>query len=88
MDYDVPLEINLGGLRNKHVVQEGYYNYANEEFFKIASEYPIKVIIGVDAHSPDNFNPDVSDYEFAEYLIEKYHLNHITRLTFKNFKAQ
>ena len=82
-EYDAPLEINLGGLRFKQYLREGKINYASEEFFKIASEYPIKVIVGVDAHDPNDFNDGVSDYDFAENLIKKYHLNHIKRLAIK-----
>lgn len=81
--YDMPMEINLGGLCGQQFVSPGKMNYANEEFFKIASEYPIKVIIGVDAHDPNDFVDGVSNYAFAEYLIKKYKFNHITRLNFK-----
>ena len=78
--YDVPLEINLGGLRSPNYKHDGMLNYANETFFKIASEYNVKVIIGVDAHTPLDFDPEISDYKTAERFIKEYHLNHIQKL--------
>ena len=87
-EYDMPLEINLGGLRDKRTFRNGFLNYVNEEIFKIISKFNIRIIVGVDAHAPEHFDESNSDFAFAEYLIDKYKLNHITRLTFKNFKAQ
>lgn len=81
--YDIPMEINLGGVRQKPFLKPEYLNYPSDEFFKIASEYPIKMIVGVDAHNPDDFMDGVSDYQFAEDLINRFKLNHITRLEFK-----
>ena len=44
----IPLEWNLLGLReNRH--------YPGKEFFSIAAEVGNDIIIGVDAHNPDNF---------------------------------
>ena len=45
---NTPIEINVWGHRNHRM-------YPCEEFFKLASEYNVKVVIGVDAHVPDIF---------------------------------
>lgn len=79
--YHVPLEINLGMLRSGGRKQKpGRLIYPDEGFFKIVSEYDIKVIIGVDAHSPNDFDPRVSDIAYAEEIAKKYNLNLINRL--------
>lgn len=83
VEYDIPQEINLGGVRAKAYVKPGKINYASEEYFQIAANYPLKIIVGVDAHDPNDFKDGVSDYDFAAKLIQKYHLDHITRLKFK-----
>ncbi len=83
VEYDIPVEINLGGIRSKPFINPEVINYASEEFFKIAGEYPLKVVVGVDAHNPNDFKDGISDYDFAEYLIDKYKLNHLTRIKFK-----
>ncbi|MCR5506102.1 MAG: histidinol-phosphatase [Bacilli bacterium] len=77
---DIPLEINLGGIRGLRPDKPGFLNYPSEEFFSIVSEYGNKVIIGVDAHAPNDFSPEVSDFLRAEEIINKYKLNAITRL--------
>lgn len=43
----IPLEVNLLGLREGRV-------YPDETFFKIAAEVGNEIVIGVDAHHPDN----------------------------------
>lgn len=81
LKYDIPLEINLGGIRGTRVFKPGRMNYANEEFFKIASRYGCKVIIGIDAHSPN----DLTHFESlkkGEEFVTKFELNEIKRLDF------
>ena len=80
--YHVPLEINLGGIRFERYKYDKL-TYANERFFQIASEYDVEVIVGVDAHNPNDFDCDISDYDFAEMLINAYHLKHKNRLKLK-----
>ena len=77
--YHVPLEINLGGIRFEHYKNDKL-TYANEHFFKIASQYDVEVIVGVDAHNPNDFDRNISNYEFAEMLINAYHLKHKTKI--------
>ena len=79
-ELDIPLEINLGMLRGMRPAKPGKLIYPCEEFFSLVGEYRNKVIIGVDAHDPNDFDPNVSDFAYAEYLINKYNLNAITRL--------
>ena len=50
--------------------------YPNERFWKYAEKYQNKVVIGVDAHKPYDY--DRSRYDLAFQLIEKYHLNYIS----------
>lgn len=61
VQYDVPLEINLNGLRygqkeyrfyNRSDCVEFRYPYPFREFWMIAASYGCKVMYGYDAHSP------------------------------------
>ena len=68
---NVYLEINVGGLfkvtSNNEVM--GEFAYPRDEFWKIVSEYPnVKVIIGVDAHKPEQLRAKeiLMAYEFAK----------------------
>lgn len=51
---DIPLEINVHGvLRGIHEFPQGQrYYYPFREFWQIISEYPLRVLIGIDAHDP------------------------------------
>jgi len=68
---NLPLEINL--CRTYHG-EYGKWSYPNENFWKIASKYGNRVVIGIDAHDPDRFERERIDFAF--YLIEKYNLNY------------
>ena len=59
---EIIMEYNLAGLR--YSIVEGKMLYPHDEFWKIASTYKIKAIIGVDAHSPSNLR-DTSLFELA-----------------------
>ena len=63
LEKDVPLEVNAGGIRRgyRKVGDEIQYPYPNSHFFDIVGEVGCKVILGIDAHSPDDFNQD--DFE-------------------------
>ncbi len=64
--YQVPLEINLRGLRFGK-------QYPNPDFWRIAGEEQCKVIIGCDAHEPEELVcQDV--YQEAMKYVEKNHL--------------
>ena len=65
----IPLEINLLGLRDRR-------HYPNEKFWKIAGEEGCQVILGADAHTPEDvWRP--ADVSMAQQLITTYHL-HLT----------
>lgn len=72
---DTPLEINVRGLKFGS-------RYPNENFIRIASRYPVKFIIGTDAHEPKDLRPG-DEYEAAFRLADKYGLDLIERLKFK-----
>lgn len=57
---NVYLEVNVNGLSNtKRYNPGGEWLYPCKDFWKIAKEYPeAKIIIGIDAHSPDALESD------------------------------
>lgn len=81
LEYDIPLEINLGGIRGTRVFKPGQMNYANDTFFQIASKYGCKVIIGVDAHNPNDL-AHITSLELGQKFVEDFKLNEIKRLEF------
>ena len=63
---DIPLEINLLGLRTKR-------QYPNELFWKIAGEVGCKAVFGSDAHKPEDLvHPEV--IAEAKAMVQKYDL--------------
>ena len=75
---DIPLEINLLGIRNKK-------HYPSEKFWQIVGEGGAPVTIGFDAHaSEDLLNTDALKAAFE--LIEKYKLNYIGMPKIKSIK--
>lgn len=64
---DVPLEINMLGLRQGR-------NYPAERFWQIVAEMGNDVILGCDAHSPSALDDDATE-ERALALVEKYGLH-------------
>lgn len=67
--HDVPLEINLLGLRDKR-------HYPYNTFWRIAGETGVPVVTGVDAHRPEDVCDNAS-FETAVLMIKKYDLNYI-----------
>ncbi len=66
-EYNVPIEINIWGLRRSD--WNGYsYSYPNEHFFDLVKDYKVKVVFGMDAHNPEFFNQTNVDaaFEFAK----------------------
>ena len=78
--YQIPLEINMGGYRNCRNDTSNYLKYPNDQFFKIASEYNIDFIIGIDSHDSFNFYTNPDDFANAEKIIKDNNLKHVTRL--------
>ncbi len=64
---DIPLELNVLG------AGEGR-QYPSEVFWKIAAENGNRVIIGMDAHSPEGVK-DVENYNKVMDIVTKYNLN-------------
>ncbi len=61
---DVALEINGNGMR-KRPIKTPYgtrYPYPHHEFWKLASQYPVKVICSSDAHRPSYVNDSMDLY--------------------------
>lgn len=85
IEYNVPLEINVSGLRyhkSKHKINndgrliENMYPY--NEFWKMVGEYKALAIIGVDAHRDIDFLDGVIDE--AIEIAEKYNIKLIEKL--------
>ena len=72
LKYDVPLEMNLSGVRSWYL-KENNLHYPNPHFWRIAGEMGVKAVIGVDAHDPKDFA--ASNYKYAFDLIDKYQIN-------------
>ena len=68
---DIPLEINLLGLRtNRH--------YPDRRLFEIASQVGNKIVFGVDAHAPDHFQHKES-VETAMQMVKELNLQLIDK---------
>lgn len=53
--HDIPLEYNLAGLQS-HGHADGSLGYTTDLFWQIAAEYPVKAIVGCDAHAPQELD--------------------------------
>lgn len=60
-EYDVPLEYNILGLRKADY--DGKEGYPYREFWRIAAEKGNKVILGIDAHTPQ----EITDSKYIDY---------------------
>ena len=69
LDYNVPLEINLLGIRKKK-------HYPCDKFFRIAGKVGSPVVIGTDAHNNKAFL-NIEQLKTAYELIERHSLNYI-----------
>lgn len=65
---DIPLEINLLGIRD-------HRHYPDQRFWKIAGETGCRVVTGSDAHRPQDVADDAS-YQTALDMIRTYHLRY------------
>lgn len=70
--YDVILEFNFGSVRRgKKLIGDEYrFPYPYDKFWKIAQKYKCKVMIGLDAHSPNDISTSNNDggYQMAKEL--------------------
>lgn len=60
------------------------YPYANKYFFQIASVIGNDIILGLDAHAPDQLSEEM--YKYLEKLANEYHLHTIDHLELKKGK--
>ena len=72
---DIPLELNLGGLNfnSFYSVIRGTYSYPNHLFWKRVGEKKAKVVVGFDAHRPDELK--VHPEWFLTRFISAHNLN-------------
>ncbi len=69
IELDIPLEINLLGIRNKK-------HYPADKFWQIVGEIGAPVSIGVDAHASEDFL-NTEQLKVANGIVERYKLNYI-----------
>lgn len=87
--YDVPLEVNVEGMRHKLKNNTSFDSdsfYPHGSFWKLAGEMGCKVVVGVDAHQPTGYN----DFGIKEVnqLIKKYNLNLVKDFRIKENKVK
>ena len=98
---NIPLEVNLGsisaieaGIKDKMI--DGSYTYPVPEFWKIAQEYGCKVLIGIDAHTPEALKEKkykkkkkrlIEDNGIELDYLESYEPGKISRSMKKNISA-
>lgn len=86
LEKDIPLEINAGGIRRgiRNIDGETLYPYPNSHFFEIVGKMGCKVILGIDAHDPKDFNDKA--FALLNEFAYKYHLNVVDKFKFKTGK--
>lgn len=75
LEYDIPLEFNLLGFKEKR-------HYPCDWFLRIVSETGCKIIIGCDAHNPENIGEE-KIYKMAVNELKKYGIKPIEKLDIK-----
>ena len=73
---DIPLEINLLGIRAER-------NYPDHRFWKLAGEAGCKVLLGCDAHAPEDFL-DKAAIEKALDMVRQYDLTLLETVALRN----
>lgn len=76
---NIPLEINLLGLRSQRF-------YPNDVFWEIAGETGCSVVIGSDAHAPQDV-ADVRSERLALKMADKFHLNLLEKVPIRSYKS-
>ena len=76
----LPVEVNIRGVTKglKDFPDGKQYWYPNKDFWTILSQYDLKVVVGIDAHDPQNLL-DVHFVEEGLKHLEDLHLNYITQ---------
>ncbi|MBQ3135760.1 MAG: histidinol-phosphatase [Oscillospiraceae bacterium] len=70
--HDVPLEINVLGIRNQRT-------YPRADFWAVAGQVGCPVTFGLDAHTPHQAAYDEDSMAVAKELVQKFHLNYIDK---------
>lgn len=85
MECDVPLEINVGGIRSgkRKIGEEERWCYPTIAFFSIAKRMGAKCIIGIDAHSPTQLSNEAANVK-AERFAQELGLWVVDRMTLKS----
>lgn len=85
IEEDILLEINVAGIRSglKNIGGKIRYVYPTDLFLKICSKYHAKVIIGQDAHAPNQIYDEAAN-EKAINMVKEYSLNLIDNLKFNS----
>lgn len=80
-ELNLPIEINVNGLRKKKLkYNKGIrHQYPHEDFWSLAKEYDVNVIIGIDAHYPDEMN----DLDMGKNFAKEIGIKTIECLNFK-----
>jgi len=74
-DCDIPLEMNLLGIREQR-------NYPNPDFWAVAAEEGCTVILGIDAHEPENLNDSQTEAR-ARQIASRYGLQLVEDAVFR-----
>ena len=77
----IPLELNMGRSRGEYhplLWDLDAFSYPYPKFWEIARTYPIDVIVGVDAHRPEDYQ--TSDYETFAEILRNLGMNWIQKL--------
>ncbi len=87
MECDVPLEINVGGIRSgkKRIGDQLRWCYPVYQFFEMAAKMGAKCIIGLDAHAPEQLAAPAADAEAVRFA-RQLGLQVIDRLPLKKVK--
>ena len=78
VDFDVPLEINLAGILTER-------HYPRDDFWEIAGKTGCKVVIGSDAHAPENIVIPAAEAK-ALALVKKYNLQLLSTVPLRSCK--
>ena len=78
LECDVPLEINLTGIQFQR-------HYPREKFWEIAGQVGCKVVIGCDAHAPDQVIMPEAEVKAME-LVSKYNLQFLSSVPLRPCK--
>ena len=84
-DANIPIEINLNGLKygKRQIGEEWRYTYPYRAFWKVAEQYPVDVVYGLDAHTPEKY-ADKKCFEIVDHeIVYGLNLHKRTKLMFE-----